>query len=364
MKIELHKIPIKEVLKDYKDDAEEGVTAYGGKLDIRPKYQREFVYTGKQRDEVVETVRKKFPLNIMYWVKKADGNFEVLDGQQRTISIAQYVAGDFSINEKYFHSLTKDEQNQILNYELMIYFCEGKEREKLDWFRIVNIAGEKLTDQELRNAVYTGPWLSDAKLHFSKTNCAAHSLAGDKGQLMKSSPIRQELLETILSWINHGKIEEYMSKHQHDKNADELWKYFQKVIEWVRKTFPNYRTEMKGIEWGELYNKFKNKKLDPEKLETEISELMQDEDVTNHKGIYLYVLTRDERYLNIRAFTDKQKRKAYERQKGICPKCKKHFKIEEMEADHIKLWSEGGKTIDENCQMLCRDDHREKSKKR
>ncbi|MBI2653587.1 DUF262 domain-containing protein [Candidatus Woesearchaeota archaeon] len=364
MKVELHKIPIKDVVKDYKDSAEEGVTAYGGKLDIRPKYQREFVYRDRQRDEVVETVRKNFPLNIMYWVKKADGSFEVLDGQQRTISVAQYVAGDFSINEKYFHSLTKDEQNQILNYELMIYFCEGKEREKLDWFKIVNIAGEKLTDQELLNAVYTGTWLSDAKLHFSKTNCAAHSLAGDGGQLMNGSPIRQELLETVLSWINDGKIEEYMSKHQHDKNADELWEYFQKVIEWVRKTFPKYRKEMKGIEWGELYNKFKNKKLDSKKLETEISELMQDEDITNHKGIYLYVLTRDERYLNIRAFTDKQKRKAYERQKGICPKCKKHFKIEEMEADHIKLWSEGGKTIDENCQMLCRDDHREKSSKK
>ena len=364
MRVELHKIPIKDVVKDYKDSAEEGVTAYGGKLDIRPKYQREFVYKDRQRDEVVETVRKNFPLNIMYWVKKVDGSFEVLDGQQRTISVAQYVAGDFSINEKYFHSLTKNEQNQILNYELMIYFCEGEEREKLDWFRIVNIAGEKLTDQELRNAVFTGPWLSDAKLHFSKTNCAAHSLAGDGGQLMQGSPIRQELLETVLSWINNGKIKEYMSKHQHDKNADELWEYFQKVIEWVRKIFPNYRTEMKGIEWGELYNKLKNKKLDPKKLETEISELMQDEDITNHKGIYLYVLTRDERYLNIRAFTDKQKRKAYERQKGICPKCKKHFKIEEMEADHIRLWSEGGKTIDENCQMLCRDDHREKSKKR
>jgi len=364
MKIELHKISIKEVVKDYKDSDEEGVTAYKGKLDIRPKYQREFIYKDKQRNEVVETVRKDFPLNIMYWVKKSDGNFEVLDGQQRTISIAQYVAGDFSINEKYFHSLTKDEQNKILNYELMIYFCEGKEREKLDWFRIVNIAGEKLTEQELRNAVYTGPWLSDAKLKFSKTNCAAYHLARDGGQLIKGSPIRQEFLETVLSWINNGMIEEYMSKHQHNKNANELWEYFQKVIHWVRKTFPNYRREMKGVSWGELYNYFKNKKLNSKKLEKEIVKLMQDEDVTNQKGIYSYVLTRDEKYLNIRTFTDKQKRKAYERQKGICPKCKKHFKIEKMEADHIKLWSEGGKTTDKNCQMLCKDDHREKSNKK
>ena len=370
MKVEPHKIPIKEVVEGYKDSAEEGVTAYSGKLDIRPKYQREFVYKDKQRNEVIETLKKDFPLNIMYWVKKADGNFEVLDGQQRTISIAQYVAGDFSINEKYFHSLTKDEQNKILNYELMIYFCEGKEREKLDWFRIVNIAGEKLTEQELRNAVFTGTWLSDAKLKFSKTNCAAYLLAGDGGQLINGTPIRQEFLETVLAWVSGEKsliagekIREYMSRHQHDENANELWEYFQKVIEWVRNIFPNYRKEMKGVTWGELYNKFKNKNLDSEKLEEEIAELMQDEDVTNHKGIYLYVLTREERHLNIRAFTDKQKRKAYERQKGICPKCKKHFKIEEMEADHIKLWSEGGKTVDENCQMLCRDDHREKSRK-
>jgi len=364
MKIELHKIPIKDVVKDYKDIAEEGVTAYGGKLDIRPKYQREFVYKDKQRNEVILTVRKNFPLNIMYWVKKIDGNFEVLDGQQRTISIAQYVAGDFSINEKYFHSLTKDEQNQILNYELMVYFCEGKEREKLDWFRIVNISGEKLTEQEIRNSVFTGPWLSDAKLKFSKTNCVAYLLSSDGGQLINGSPIRQEFFGIVLSWINNEKIKEYMSKHQYDKNANELWEYFQKVIGWVRKTFPNYRREMKGVNWGELYNKFKSKKLNSDKLEKEITELMQDEDVSNPKGIYPYVLTRDEKYLNIRTFTDKQKRKAYEKQKGICPKCNNYFKIAGMEADHIKLWSKGGKTIDENCQMLCKNDHREKSSKK
>ncbi|MEK6879408.1 MAG: DUF262 domain-containing protein, partial [Nanoarchaeota archaeon] len=357
------KIPIKEAVKDYKDSAEEGVTAYRGKLDIRPKYQREFVYKDKQRNEVIETVRKKFPLNIMYWVKKEDGNFEVLDGQQRTISVAQYVAGDFSINGKYFHSLTKEEQNQILNYELMIYFCEGKEREKLDWFRIVNIAGVKLTDQELRNAVYTGTWLSDAKLKFSKTNCAAYLLSNDGGQLIDGSPIRQEFLETALSWISNEKIEEYMSKHQQDKNAEELWRYFQNVIEWVRKVFLKYRGQMKGINWGELYNKFKNKKIDAKKLEAEIATLMQDEEITNQKGIYLYALTREERYLSLRDFTDKQKRIAYEKQKGICPKCKKHFEIKEMEADHIELWSEGGRTINENCQMLCKKDHREKSSK-
>lgn len=363
MKIDLHLISIREVIIGYKDSAEEGVVAYGGRLDIRPKYQREFVYTGKQRDAVIETIKNGFPLNVMYWVKTDQGNFEVLDGQQRTISIGQYVNGDFSLNDRFFHNLTDEEQNQILDYELMIYFCEGTDKERLDWFRIINIAGEKLTDQELRNAVYTGPWLSDAKLKFSKSNCAAYLLANDGGQLVDGSPIRQQYLETALSWINDEKIEDYMAKHQHDTNADELWNYFQNVIAWVRNTFVNYRREMSGVEWGKLYNQFKDAKLDTKKLEEKIKELMQDEDVTKKSGIYAYLLTGDERYLNIRAFTDKQKRETYERQKGICIKCKKHFDIEEMEADHIKPWHEGGKTISENCQMLCKQCNRTKSGK-
>ena len=205
MKIELHKISIRKVVVGYKDSAEEGVTAYDGKLNIRPKYQREFIYTGKQRDAVIETIKQNFPLNVMYWMVREDGGYEMLDGQQRTISIGQYVNGDFSLNERYFHNLTKEEKDQILDYELMIYFCEGTDKERLDWFRIINIAGEKLTDQEIRNAVYTGPWLSDAKLKFSKSNCAAYLLANDGGQLVSGSPIRQEYLETARSWINGGK---------------------------------------------------------------------------------------------------------------------------------------------------------------
>jgi hypothetical protein len=361
MKIELHKISIRKVITGYKDSAEEGVVAYGGKLDIRPKYQREFVYKEKQRNAVIETIKNSFPLNVMYWMIREDGGYEVLDGQQRTISIGQYVNGDFSLNERYFHNLLKEEQDQILDYELMIYFCEGTDKERLNWFRIINIAGEKLTDQEIRNAVYTGPWLSDAKLKFSKSNCVAYLLANDGGQLVSGSPIRQEYLETALSWINDGKIEDYMAKHQHDKNADELWRYFQNVVAWVRKTFTIYRKEMARVIWGELYNHLKDKKLDSAKLEAEVKELMQDEDVTNKSGIYPYVLTRQERYLSIRAFTDKMKREAYERQNGICPFCKKKYDISEMEADHITPWYEGGRTTAENCQMLCKQDNRTKS---
>jgi hypothetical protein len=366
MKIELHRIPIRKVIAGYKNSAEEGVVAYNGKLDIRPKYQREFVYNEKQRNEVIKSIKNKFPLNVMYWMVREDGGYEVLDGQQRTISIGQYVNGDFSLNERYFHNLTKVEHDQILDYELMIYFCEGTDKERLDWFTVINTYGEKVNEQEIRNAVYTGPWLSDAKLKFSKTNCVAYLLANDGGQLISGTPIRQEYLETVLSWINDGKIENYMAKHQHEKNADELWQYFQGVIAWVRKTFTKYRKEMKGVAWGKLYNENKDRNFNSKEFEKKIVVLMQDEDVTKKSGIYEYLLIGNERALNIRAFSDNQKREAYERQKGICAhrKCSekgKPFEMEEMEADHIKPWHEGGQTISKNCQMLCKQCNRIKS---
>jgi hypothetical protein len=360
MKIQLHQMTIREVMADYSDKAEEGVTAYGGKLNIRPKYQREFVYTGKQRDEVVRTVQRGFPLNVMYWMKNDDGGFEVLDGQQRTISLGQYLNGDFSIDNRAFHNLTKGEQDDILDYELMVYHCEGTDKERLDWFGIINIAGEKLTDQELRNAVYTGPWLSDAKAKFSKTNCAAYLLGNDGGALLTGSPIRQDYLETALEWINNGEVADYMSRHQHDENANELWHYFQDVIRWVRSTFTTYRREMKGLKWGPLYNEFGKEKLSPTAIEAEVQSLMMDEDVTKKSGIYPYILTREEKFLNIRAFTPQMKREAYERQGGICPACGKRFDLSEMEADHITPWVEGGPTSARNCQMLCLEDNRRK----
>lgn len=360
MKIELHEIFIREVTKKYIDNAEEGVLGYGCKLNIRPKYQREFVYDEKKRNAVIDTIRKNFPLNVIYWVKNDDGTFEVLDGQQRIISFCQYIEGDFSIDNRAFHNLTDTEKEQILDYKLMIYFCEGNDKEKLEWFKIINIAGEKLTNQELRNAVYTGTWLSDAKLKFSKSNCVAYLLSKD---YVNGSPIRQEFLETAISWISNSEIEKYMSIHQHDPNVNELWIYFKNVIEWIKLTFTVYRREMKGIDWGGLYDKFNGNMFDAAKLEQEIQSLMTDDDVTNQKGVYPYVLTRNEKYLNIRAFTEYQKRIAYEKQVGICKKCGKHFELKEMEADHITPWHLGGKTNAENCQMLCKDCNRTKSGK-
>ena len=359
MKIELHEIPIRDLVKGYVDNDEEGVVGYGGQLNLRPPYQREYVYDGKDREAVIESIQKNFPLNVMYWVKNDDG-FEMLDGQQRSVSICQYVDGKFSLNNRKFQNLPKDKQEEILNYTLMIYFCEGTDSEKLDWFKVINFAGKKLTDQEARNAIYTGPWLADAKLKFSKTGCAAYGLAKD---YVAGSPIRQEFLETAIDWINDGKIEEYMSRNQHAQNANELWLYFQSVIQWVQATFPNYRKEMKGIRWGGLFNQHKSRSFDTAKLETRIKELMEDDDVSNKKGIYEYVLTGEERYLNIRAFTPSMKRSAYEQQKGICTKCGEHFDIADMEADHITPWHEGGPTTKDNCQMLCKDCNRRKSGK-
>lgn len=361
MKIKLHEIPVREVIEGYKDSAENGVMGYKGCLNIRPAFQREFIYKDKQREEVIRTVMKNFPLNVMYWVKSDDGNFEVLDGQQRTISICQYASGDFSINHMGFDNLTQTEREQILDYPLMIYICDGTDKEKLDWFKIINIAGEQLTEQELRNAIYTGEWLTEAKKYFSKTGCPAYAIASD---YLNGSPIRQNYLETVIRWIaaiDNKEIEDYMAQHQHDTNCNEIWLYFQTVINWVKATFPKYRKEMKGLEWGVFYNKYSSGKYDPKQLEARIVELMEDEDISKNSGIYEYLLDGDEKHLSIRTFTPKMARAAYERQKGICPKCKKHFEIDDMQADHITPWSKGGKTITENCQMLCADCNRRKS---
>ena len=326
MKIELHEIPIREIVKGYVDSAENGVVAYGGRLNVRPAFQREFIYKDKQRDEV-----------------------------------CQYYQGDFSINHQGFGNLTKSEQDQILDYPLMIYLCEGTDKEKLDWFKIINIAGEQLTPQELRNAIYTGEWLTEAKKYFSRSGCPAYGIASE---YLSGTAIRQDYLQTAIKWISHRdgiEIEDYMAAHQHDTNCNEIWLYFQSVINWVKVTFPHYRKEMKGLDWGIFYNKYGQGKYDPKTLEARIVELMEDDDVTKNSGVYEYLLDGQEKHLSIRAFTPKMVRAAYERQNGICPKCGKHYELSEMQADHITPWSKGGKTISENCQMLCADCNRKKS---
>ena len=390
MKIELHEVRVRELCAGYNDLSiqEEGIVGYGGRLKIRPKYQREFVYDEKQRNAVMDTVWQNFPLNVMYWVKVENGElnqlsennssnslnspsdiaYEVLDGQQRTISICSFIAGEYMMNFDGnllgFNNMTIEQQNRILDYKLQVYICEGTDDEKIKWFQRINIAGEKLTNQEILNAIYSGPWVTQAKRRFSKTGCVAYRIGSD---FMSGSPIRQDYFETALEWIGdaQGKsLKQYMADHQHDTDADELWQYFQDVIHWIEKLFGRkYKKEMKGVEWGLLYNKHKDTKLTATAIGEQMAKLMADSDVQKKSGIFAYILDHDIRHLGIRAFDANTRREVYERQGGKCAICGKPFDIEVMEADHITPWVEGGRTIASNCQMLCRDCNRRKSSK-
>ena len=360
MKIELLEISIAELVQAYAETSEGGVVGYGGSLNIRPAYQREFVYNPKQRDDVINSVLSGFPLNVMYWVRNQEGGYEVLDGQQRTISIGRYTSGKFHVEELYFSNQPDDVQERILNYPLTIYVCEGLHSEILDWFRIINIAGEKLYEQELRNAIYSGPWVSDAKRYFSRNGCAAYDIGRD---YVRGTAIRQDYLKTAIEWISEGEIEGYMAKHQSNPNAVSLWNYFHSVISWVKATFTEYRPQMKGVKWGPLYDSYEDLNLDPVDIEDRTRQLMMDDDVDSKSGVYSYLLDGDERHLNIRKFTDAMKIEAYERQKGICAICNAKFELKNMEGDHIDPWSKGGKSIAENCQMLCKPCNRRKSDK-
>lgn len=378
MQIEKREVSVGEIFEGYEDKEEEGVFAYGGRLTIRASYQREFIYSQKQAEAVVHSVLKGFPLNVMYWVKTGDDAYEILDGQQRTLSLMHYLSHQFAINidgfQYYSDSLAPDKIAQILDYRLMIYVCEGEESEKLAWFNVVNIAGQKLTEQEIRNSVYTGAWLSAAKSIFSKKTCVAKKISE---RYITGNPNRQELLEKALKGIceyeklGTNNITSYMSKHRNDTDADELWQYFQEVINWVQKIFSQYYPDMKGLDWCHLYNKYHQNSYNSNTMQKEVKELHSDDEVQNAKGIYEYLLCKyaspsdpfAARLLKLRTFTKRDKQKAYERQSGICPICKAHFEFNEMEGDHIKPWSKGGFTELENCQMLCKNCNARKNDK-
>lgn len=358
-------IKVKNIIEGYIDKGDDGVFAYDGKLAIRPPYQREFVYDSKQAEMVIHTALKNYPLNVMYWVKVEENKYEVLDGQQRTLSIMHYLTHKFPIKldgqTMYWDSLPEDKYKKLMDYEFMIYICEGTESEKLEWFNTVNIAGEELTPQELRNSVYTGPWLSNAKRYFSKRNCAAKGLSD---RYIIGDPNRQELLEKALKGICEYQgikdITEYMAEHKSDNDADELWQYFQDVIRWVEKIFPTYFPDMKGLDWCHLYNVYHKNSYNSSVMSCEVKRLHEDEDVQKTKGIYEYLLSKEldpfaGRLLNLRTFEKRDKIAAYSKQNGVCPICRQHFEYDEMEGDHIKPWSKGGHTSPENCQMLCKD---------
>ncbi len=373
MTIKQLEVTVGEITSGYIDSEEQGVRGYGGLLDIRPPYQREFIYNEKEQIAVINTVLKGYPLNVMYWVKRsedAECPYEVMDGQQRTLSLCQYVAGKFAIDFKNFFNQTADIQKKILDYKLTVYVCEGEESEKLEWFQTINIAGKPLNEQEIRNAIYAGPFVSDAKRHFSKTNCGAYRLGKD---LVNGTPIRQDFLKKALEWMadhetRNGKPQTavgYMSAHQHDLSAGPLWSYFQNVLNWAISTFnmKKFKKIMKGIDWAKLYDEFHEQALDINDMEKRIADLIGDDEIQKQLGIIPYVLTGDEHYLDLRSFPEKIKLAVWEKQQHKCAMCGKEFDIEFMEGDHITPWRDKGRTVIENCQMLCRECNRRKGGK-
>ncbi len=371
MKIDRLEITIRDLTEGYSDDGEGGVVGCGGRLDIRPPYQREFIYGEDDRNAVIKSVASGFPLNVMYWAKLEDGRFEILDGQQRTISICQYVSGDFSVKGVFFpqsiafHNLDDGDQRKIdfLDYRLFVYVCDGTPEEKLHWFETINIAGEQLADQELLSAVYSGSFVSNARRRFGRSGCDADRKGG---RYLKGDVKRQKYLETVLKWHaqatresegHRGDLQSYLSKHQHDPDASEMFAYFESVVDWVQELFPEYRAMMRGLDWGGFYNEHKAKTHDPEYLAKRTEELIADPDVVRQPGIYAYLLEGEtrkaERHLNIRQFDQGIKQRVYERQKRLCKRCKEKISLSDCHADHIVPWSKGGATEEENCQVLC-----------
>ncbi len=373
MTIEKKEITVREIVEGYVNNDEEGVRGYGGLLDIRPPYQREFIYSEKEQIAVINTVLCGYPLNVMYWVRRSDDAevpYEVMDGQQRTLSLCEYWAGHFSVDFKNFHNQMPDIQQKILDYKLDIYICQGEASEKLDWFKTINIAGKVLNEQEINNAIFAGPFVSDAKRHFSKKNCGAERLGKE---LVNGTCNRQDFLRKALEWMaehetrggHRQTIKGYMAEHQHDPNANNLWTYFQTVLNWAITNFDmrKFKKIMKGLNWAELYDRFGAETLDTVALATRISALMRDSEIQKQAGIIPYVLTGDEHYLDLRAFPEDIKLAAWESQNHVCPLCGKEFDYEIMEGDHITPWREGGRTTIENCQMLCRECNRRKGAK-
>lgn len=370
MTINQIQVTIGEIAKDYTNNEEQGVRGYNGQLDIRPPYQREFIYNEHEQQAVINTILHGYPLNVMYWVKRSDDAecpYEVMDGQQRTLSFCEYVDGKFSFDYKNFFNQPADIQKRILDYPLTIYVCEGEPSEKLEWFKTINIAGKPLNDQEINNAVYAGPFVSDAKRHFSKSGCGAYRLAKD---LINGTPIRQDFLKQALKWMADHETREgkqqtivgYMAEHQHDPNANNLWTYFQNVINWTTTNFDlkKFRRIMKGLDWALYYDRYHEQTLDAAAMGKRISKLLRDGEIQHPQGIIPYVLTGDERSLDLRSFPEDIKLAVYEEQHHRCAICGKEFDYEEMEGDHITPWRDGGRTVKENCQMLCRNCNRRK----
>jgi len=379
-------ITVKEICEGFVYNELEGKGLFGlsGKLTIQPEYQRNYIYAdGKKDVAVIDSLLKGYPLGLIYFVKVSDDEFEILDGQQRITSFGRYVTNKFAIKdenglEQYFDGIAADKKAKILETKLTIYECEGEESEIKNWFRTINIAGVPLNDQELNNAIFSGPFVTLAKAEFSNSQNANIQ---KWSAYIKGSVNRQAFLEMALDWVSKGNIVDYMSSHRYDNNISELKTYFTSVIDWVSAVFIDVESEMCGLEWGRLYETYHKKAYDPAKVSAEVQKLYGDSYIKNRKGVFEYMLggSKETKLLNVRVFNDATKKSVYSKQtkeaekKGIsnCPLCSighdsnksKIWKLNEMDADHVTAWSKGGATDIKNCQMLCKTHNRAKGNK-
>ncbi len=378
-------ITVKEICDGFVYNELEGKGLFGlsGKLTIQPEYQRNYIYAsegGKREIAVIESILKGYPIGLIYFNNVNDSNFEVLDGQQRITSIGRFVTNKFAIkdgngNEQLFGGFAVDKKNKILNTKLLIYECEGTESEIKEWFRTINIAGVPLNSQELLNAVYSGPFVTLGKEEFSNSK---NSNIQKWSAYISGSANRQDFLERALEWVSKENVSEYMSRHRFDNNITELKDYFNSVIDWVSTVFTDVESEMKGLEWGRLYETYRKKPYNSKSVSDEVQRLYADPYVKSRKGIFEYVLggSTDTKLLEVRVFDDATKKSVYAKQtevaekKGIsnCSLCAighdsnktKIWKLAEMDADHVTAWSKGGATDVNNCEMLCKTHNRAK----
>lgn len=376
-------ITVEDICKGFVYNVYEGKGLFGfsGKLTIQPEYQRNYIYADGKRDvAVIDSILKGYPLGLIYFTKVAEDKFEVLDGQQRITSFGRYITGKFAINDangipRYFIGLAKDQQDKIMQTKLTIYECEGTESEIKEWFKTINIAGVPLNEQELSNAIHSGPFVTKAKEEFSNSQNAN---VQKWSAYISGNVLRQDYLKTAFEWVSKGNIDNYMSEHRRYDNIKELKAYFTSVIDWVSSIFIEVESEMKGLSWGEFYEIYHNDSYNPQTVSDKIKELYSNFYVKDKKGVYEYILGGciDNKLLNIRVFDEPTKKTIYTKQTedaknkytSNCPLCvigtdnnkTRVWKFNEMDADHVTAWSKGGATDISNCQMLCKIHNRAK----
>lgn len=376
-------ITIEDICDGFIYNELEGKGLYGlaGKLTIQPEYQRNYIYAdGKKDVAVIESILKGYPIGLLYFNQTAPGKYEILDGQQRVTSFGRFVTGKFAVKdqngmEQYFSGLPKEQQDIILKTTLLVYICEGTEFEIKEWFKTINIAGVPLNEQELLNAIYSGPFTTLAKAEFSNSQ---NSNVQKWSAYISGAVNRQEFLHTALEWVSEGNVDGYMSAHRKDDNINELKTYFNSVIDWASATFIDVEREMCGLDWGRLYRTYHKNPYDPNEVHDKIILLYNDPYVKDRKGIFEYILGGgcDAKLLDVRVFDEATKRRVYDRQtkearaKDVsnCPYCAishnanqdRIYRLDEMDADHVSAWSKGGSTSEDNCEMLCRTHNRAK----